>query len=124
MPLNDQYKTIKFKQSIRELLREYYSAKDDKSEHTKKLKLKIEGFFEARLLVDTATKEDVQLIVDEEHIAAFAMSRKERRTMKKLTPNPITKDKSSFDGPGLNSYRVMVRCGHTQIQLTWLRNIF
>ena len=59
MSLNNQYKSIKFKQSVRELIREYYSSGDDKSEHTKKLKYKIEGFFEAGLLVDVATKEDI-----------------------------------------------------------------
>ena len=63
MSLNNQYKSIKFKQSVRELIREYYGAGDDKSEHTKKLKYKIEGFFEAGLLVDAATKaEDTEYI--------------------------------------------------------------
>ena len=29
MSLNDQYKSIKFKLSVRELVREYYGAEDD-----------------------------------------------------------------------------------------------
>ena len=102
MSLNDQYKSIKFKQSVRELVHEYYSSGDDKSEHTKKLKYKIEGFFEAGLIVDAATKEDIQLIVDEEHMAACGMSRNDRRAMKKLTPSPITKDWSTFDAPAID----------------------
>jgi hypothetical protein len=102
MSLNDQYKSIKFKQSVRELVHEYYGAEDDESEHTKRLKYKIEGFFEAGLLVDATTKEDIQLIVDEEHMAAFGMSRKDRRAMKKLTPSPITKDWSTFDAPAID----------------------
>lgn len=101
MSLNDQYKSIRFKQSVRELVREYYSAGDDESEHTKKLKYKIEGFFEAGLLVDAATKEDIQLIVDEEHMAAFGMTRLQRRAEKKANKNLNTMDWAIYDEPAI-----------------------
>jgi hypothetical protein len=101
MSLNDQYKSIKFKQSVRELVREYYGAEDDESEHTKKLKYKIEGFFEAGLLVDAATKEDIQLIVDEEHMAAFGMTRPQRRAEKKANKNLNTTDWAIYDEPAI-----------------------
>ena len=101
MSLNDQYKSIKFKQSVRELIREYYSAKDDESEHTKKLKYKIEGFFEAGLLVDAATKEDIQLIVDEEHMAAFGITRLQRRAEKKINMDFDSIDWSIYDEPAI-----------------------
>lgn len=102
MSLNDQYKNIKFKQAVRELVREYYSAEDDESEYTKKLKYKIEGFFEAGLVVDAATKEDIQLIVDEEHMAAFGMTRLERRTRKSANMNLDTIDWSIYDEPSIS----------------------
>ena len=101
MSLNDQYKSIRFKQSVRELVREYYSAGDDESEHIKKLKYKIEGFFEAGLLVDAATKEDIQLIVDEEHMAAFGMTRLQRRAEKRASKNLDTIDWSIYDEPSV-----------------------
>jgi hypothetical protein len=101
MSLNDQYKSIKFKQSVRELVREYYGAEDDESEHTKKLKYKIEGFFEAGLLVDAATKEDIQLIVDEEHMAAFGMTRLQRRAEKKTNKDFDSIDWSIYDEPSI-----------------------
>ena len=101
MSLNDQYKNIKFNQAVRELVREYYSAEDDESEYTKKLKYKIEGFFEAGLLVDAATKEDIQLIVDEEHMAAFGMTRLERRAEKRANKNLDTIDWSIYDEPSV-----------------------
>ena len=101
MSLNDQYKNIKFKQAVRELVREYYSAEDDESEYTKKLKYKIEGFFEAGLLVDAATKEDIQLIVDEEHMAAFGMTRLQRRAEKRANKNLDTIDWSIYDEPSI-----------------------
>ena len=101
MSLNDQYKSIKFKQSVRELVREYYGAENDESEHTKKLKYKIEGFFEAGLLVDAATKEDIQLIVDEEHMAAFGMTRLQRRAEKRANKNLDTIDWSIYDEPSI-----------------------
>jgi hypothetical protein len=101
MSLNDQYKNIKFKQAVRELVREYYSAEDDESEYTKKLKYKIEGFFEAGLLVDAATKEDIQLIVDEEHIAAFGMTRLQRRAKRRANKNLDTIDWSIYDEPSI-----------------------
>jgi len=47
MSLNNQYKSIKFKDSAQDLLREYYGkghAEDDKSEQIKTLKNKIEVF--------------------------------------------------------------------------------
>ena len=101
MSLNDQYKSIRFKQSVRELVREYYGAEDDESEHTKKLKYKIEGFFEAGLLVDAATKEDIQLIVDEEHMAAFGMTRLQRRAQKSANKYLDTIDWSIYDEPSI-----------------------
>ena len=101
MSLNDQYKNIKFIQAVRELVREYYSAEDDESEYTKKLKYKIEGFFEAGLLVDAATKEDIQLIVDEEHMAAFGMTRLQRRAEKRANKNLDTIDWSIYDEPSI-----------------------
>ena len=105
MSLNDQYKSIKFKQSVRELVREYYSAKDDESEHTKKLKYKIEGFFEAGLLVDATTKEDIQLIFDEEHMAAFGMTRLERRENKADTKTKDVADWAIYDPPAIDRVR-------------------
>ena len=54
--------------------------KPDPAVLTKKLKYKIEGFFEAGLIVDAETKEDIELIVDEEHMAAFVMTRMQWRT--------------------------------------------
>ena len=101
MSLNDQYKNIKFIQAVRELVREYYSAEDDESEYTKKLEYKIEGFFEAGLLVDAATKEDIQLIVDEEHMAAFGMTRLQRRAQKSANKNLDTIDWSIYDEPSI-----------------------
>ena len=101
MSLNDQYKSIKFTQSVRELIREYYGAEDDESEHTKRLTYKIEGFFEAGLLVDAATKEDIQLIVDEEHMAAFGMTRLQRRAQKSANKNLDTIDWSIYDEPSI-----------------------
>ena len=101
MSLNDQYKSIKFKQSVRELVREYYGAEGDESEHAKKLKYKIEGFFEAGLLVDAATKEDIQIVVDEEHMAAFGMTRLQRRAEKTASKNLDTIDWSIYDEPAI-----------------------
>ena len=101
MSLNDQYKSIKFRQSVRELVREYYGAENDESEHTKKLKYKVEGFFEAGLLVDAATKEDIQLIVDEEHMAAFGMTILERRAQKSANKNLDTIDWSIYEEPSI-----------------------
>ena len=106
MSLNDQYKSIKFKQSVRELVREYYGAEDDDSEHTKKLKYKIEGFFEAGLLVDAATKEDIQLIVDEEHMAAFGMTRLQRRVQKSANENLKTMGWAIYDQPAIESKKI------------------
>jgi hypothetical protein len=101
MSLNDQYKNIKFKQAVRELVREYYQLQDDESEHSKRLNYKIDGFFEAGLLVDAATKEDIQLIVDEEHMAAFGMTRLQRRAQKSANKNLDTIDWSIYDEPSV-----------------------
>jgi hypothetical protein len=101
MSLNDQYKNIKFKQAVRELVREYYVAEDDESEHSKRLNYKIDGFFEAGLLVDAATKEDIQLIVDEEHMAAFGMTRLQRRAEKKTNKDFDSIDWSIYDEPSI-----------------------
>ena len=65
------------------------------------LKYKIEGFFEAGLLVDATNKEDIQLIVDEEHMVAFGMTRVQRRTEKSANKNLDTIDWSIYDEPSI-----------------------
>jgi len=108
---------------IKYRLKEFYSIKDLKSANRKvlghkrcitgggdlyihpkvtftmMLKYKIEGFFEAGLLVDATNKEDIQLIVDEEHMAAFGMTIQQRRAEKRASKNLDTIDWSIYDEP-------------------------
>ena len=84
------------------MLREYYRAEDDESEHNKKLKYKNEGLFEAGLIVKQQSEKILSLLLMRNIWQFFGMSRKERRAMKKLTLDPITKDWSSFDGPAID----------------------
>jgi len=57
----------------------FYGIKDLKSSHRNKLNHEIDGFIEAGLLIRLITKQELQEIIDEQHMDIFGETRQERR---------------------------------------------
>lgn len=45
-----------------------------------KLSVKLEGFIEAATLIEVATRDEIQAVIDKAHLAAFGEAREARRT--------------------------------------------
>ena len=79
MTLNIQYQKLKYIDGIKDRLRRFYSISDTKSDHRKMLSHEIDGYMEAGLLAEIIDKQELQRVIDEQHIAVFGISRQERR---------------------------------------------
>ena len=92
----------KYIDGIRDLLRLFYGANDLKSAYRKKLESKLEGFIAAGILTDLISKQDLQKIIDEEHMAAFGMTRSERREKLKFESKGPEIDWDIYDIPTIH----------------------
>ena len=82
------------------MLSEYWHAEVKSSELTA-LKHKIDGYIEAGLTLNALRKSELQDLIDREHMAAFGMTRKQRRISKKLGKKEEVRDWSAFDRPAI-----------------------
>jgi hypothetical protein len=79
MSLNQQYQKLKYIDGFKDRLKMFYGIKDLKSSHRNKLNHEIDGFIEAGLLIRLITKQELQEIIDEQHMDIFGETRQERR---------------------------------------------
>ena len=59
----------------------------------------ITGFLEAGKVLSNITTEELQAIIDEEHIKAFDITRKERQVKQKLATEDDEQDWDKYDVP-------------------------
>ena len=105
MSLDKHYNKIKFSDGLRALLSEYYGHAEEESAEITALKHKISGYIEAGLILNILSKDELQDLIDQEHLAAFGMTRKQRRIEKKLGKKEKVKDWSAFDRPAIERNR-------------------
>ncbi len=87
---------------IKDLLRLFYGTKDLNSAYRKKLEAKLDGFIAAGILIDLIPKQELQNIIDKEHMAAFGMTRNERREKLKLESKGAEIDWEIYDIPTIH----------------------
>ena len=75
MTFDNQTQKSKYIAGIKELLQLFYGTKDLNSAYRKKLESKVDGFIAAGMLIDIISKQDLQKVIDEEHMAAFSVER-------------------------------------------------
>ena len=75
MTFDNQTQKSKYIVGIKELLQLFYGTKDLNSSYRKKLESKLEGFIAAGILTDLISKQYLQKVIDEEHMAAFSVER-------------------------------------------------
>jgi hypothetical protein len=105
MSLDKHYNKIKFSDGLRALLSEYYGHAEEESAEITALKHKISGYIEAGLILNILSKDELQDLIDQEHLAAFGMTRKQRRIEKKLGEKEEVPDWSNFDRPAIERKR-------------------
>jgi hypothetical protein len=101
MSLDNHYNKIKFSDGLRTLLSEYYGRVEEESAEITALKNKIDGYIQAGLTLNALSKSELQDLIDQEHMAAFGMTRKQRRIEKKLGKKEEVRDWSAFDRPAI-----------------------
>ena len=57
------------------------------------------GFLEAGKVLSNITSEELQTIIDEEHIKAFGITREERQLKQKLAAEDVEQDWDKYDVP-------------------------
>jgi hypothetical protein len=57
------------------------------------------GFLEAGKVLSNITSEELQTIIDEEHIKAFGITREERQLKQKLAAEDVEQDWDKYDLP-------------------------
>ena len=102
MTLDTHYKKIQYLKQIKEYLSEIYDTKDVKSKLYVRLKNRLDGFIEAGLLVGLVSRDELQEIIDAEHMTAFGMTRKQRRAESKLTTEETAVDWGVYDTPAID----------------------
>ena len=102
MTLNIQYQKLKYIDGIKDRLRRFYSISDTKSDHRKMLSHEIDGYMEAGLLAEIIDKQELQRVIDEQHIAVFGISRQERRLEMKSILETAPDNWDKYDTPAID----------------------
>ena len=102
MTFDNQTQKSKYIVGIKELLQLFYGTKDLNSAYRKKLESKVDGFIAAGMLIDIISKQELQKIIDAEHMNAFGMTREERREKLKFKSNGPEVDWDIYDIPTIH----------------------
>ena len=102
MNLNTQRQKTKYTDVVRFMLSKYYGYGDLKSPKSKQLNDEIGGFFKAGVLLEIVTNEELQQLVDEEHLLAFGKTIKQRRIEEKTGVKSTERNWDIYDSPSIN----------------------
>ena len=102
MTFNNQTQKSKYIAGIKELLQLFYGTKDLNSAYRKKLESKVDGFIAAGILIGIISKQELQTIIDTEHMSAFGMTRNERREKLKFQSKGVAIDWDIYDIPTIH----------------------
>tara|TARA_B100000787_G_C16148741_1_gene275558 strand:- start:790 stop:1113 length:324 start_codon:yes stop_codon:yes gene_type:complete len=104
MTFDNQTKKSKYIAGIKELLQFFYGTKELDSAYRKKLESKIDGFIAAGILIDLISKQELQKIIDAEHISVFGMTRDERREKLRFQSKGSVIDWDIYDIPTIHRF--------------------
>ena len=102
MTFDNQTQKSKYTTGIKELLQLFYGTQDLNSAYRKKLESKVDGFIAAGMLIDIISKQELQKIIDAEHMSAFGMTRDERREKLKFQSKGAAIDWDIYDIPTIH----------------------
>ena len=98
--LSEQLKKELYLESIRKRARHLYVYGESHPDEKDLIAHKLDGFLEAGLLLQIFNKDQLQQVIDEEHVTIFGMSRKERvKKRQQEGISPASADWSAYDAP-------------------------
>ena len=93
-PIGPEKRKERYLEAVRDKMAKLYAHGDAKPPARQQLWQEITGFLKAGELLGNFTTEELQAIIDEEHITAFGITREERQLKQKLT---TTDDEQAWD---------------------------
>ena len=104
--ISEQLRKEIFIESLRKRVGHLYVYGESHPDEKDLIAHKLDGFLEAGLLLQIFSKDQLQRIIDEEHVTIFGMSREERAKRRQQEgTSPESADWSAYDAPA--SERVM-----------------
>ena len=98
-PISPQKRRERYLEAVRDKMAKLYAYGDAKPPAREQLWHEITGFLKAGELLGDFTTEELQAIIDEEHITAFGITREERQLKQKLAAEDVEQDWDKYDVP-------------------------
>ena len=98
-PISPEKRKERYLEAVRDKMAKLYAHGDAKPPAREQLWHEITGFLEAGQLLGNVTTEELQVIIDEEHIKAFSITREERQLKQKLATENDEQDWDKYDVP-------------------------
>ena len=102
MTLNAHYQKIHYLEDLRHLLSTLYGMEDEQSDTYQAHRNHLDGFVHAGLHIKLVTKNELQKVVESEHLKAYGKTREERSIDKKLPKSRPVYDWTIYDTPTIN----------------------
>ena len=91
-PINPEKCKERYLEAVRDKMAKLYAYGEAKPPARQQLWHEITGFLEAGQLLGSATTEELQAIIDEEHLKAFGITREARQLKQKLAKTDDEQD--------------------------------
>ena len=98
-PISPEKRKERYLEAVRDKIVKLYAYGEAKPPAREQLSHEITGFLKAGELLGNFTTEELQAIIDEEHITAFGITREERQLKQKLTITDDEQDWDKYDVP-------------------------
>ena len=98
-PISLEKRKERYLEAVRDKMAKLYAYGEAKPPARQQLWREITGFLKAGELLGNFTTEELQTIIDEEHITAFGITREERQLKQKLAAEDVEQDWDKYDVP-------------------------
>jgi hypothetical protein len=98
-PISPEKRKERYLEAVRDKMVKLYAYGEAKPPAREQLWHEITGFLEAGKVLSNITTEELQAIIDEEHITAFGITREERQLRQKLATEDDEQDWDRYDVP-------------------------
>ena len=108
--ISEHLKKELYLESMRKRVRHLYVYGESHPAEKDLIAHKLDGFLEAALLLQILSKDQLQQVIDEEHVAIFGMSREERaRKRQEEGTSPELADWSAYESPATDRMSAKTR---------------
>ena len=98
-PISPEKRRERYLEAVRDKMAKLYAYGEAKPPAREQLWHEITGFLEAGQLLGNVTTEELQAIIDDEHLKAFDITREERQLKQKLATADDEQDWDKYDVP-------------------------